>query len=88
MTFKPEHVEQFAAIFNARKNQITSFQGCHGVQLLRDINNPNTFFTYSTWINALALENYRQSKLFQTTWNEVKKYFGGKPEAWSVEEIP
>ncbi len=87
MTFKAEHVQQFAEIFNQRKRLIESCEGCHGVRLLRDISNRNIFFTYSIWISALALENYRHSELFQATWSEVKKLFDDKPEAWSVEEL-
>ena len=87
MTFKTEHVGQFMDVFNQRKRLIESFEGCHGVKLLRDISDPNIFFTYSIWINALALENYRHSELFQTTWSEVQKLFGDKPQAWSVEEL-
>ena len=87
MTFKAEHTAQFALVFEQRKRLIESFEGCRGVKLLRDINNPNIFFTFSIWLNALALENYRQSELFQSTWSEVKKMFADKPEAWSVEEL-
>jgi (4S)-4-hydroxy-5-phosphonooxypentane-2,3-dione isomerase len=87
MTFKAEHTSQFANVFKQKKSLIANFEGCRGVKLLRDTANPQIFFTYSVWTDAAALENYRQSELFQITWAEVKKYFDDKPEAWSVEEM-
>ncbi len=86
MTFQPEKVNDFIGAFNSRKDLIGNFEGCSGVELLRDMNQPNIFFTYSNWQNQQALEKYRQSQLFKTTWNEVKKWFNGKPEAWSLEK--
>jgi len=74
------------AAFEARKELIGNFEGCGGVDLLRDIHQPHIFFTYSKWQNEAALEKYRQSELFQSTWQQVKKLFNGKPEAWSVEK--
>ena len=87
MSFQPDAIEDFIAAFESRKSLIASFEGCKGVQLLQDINNPNIFFTYSKWINEESLEVYRKSELFGTTWDEVKKLFNGKPEAWSVKEL-
>jgi hypothetical protein len=87
MTFRPDAVDGFISIFEQKRKLIESFDGCGGVKLLRDINNPYIFFTYSTWKDEASLENYRQSQLFQTTWAEVKTIFAGKPEAWSVREI-
>lgn len=84
MTFAPEKTGDFIKTFNERKAMIASFEGCSGVELLRDLNNPNIFFTYSRWNNADSLEKYRQSELFTTVWDTVKQWFAGKPEAWSV----
>ena len=86
MTFRPENIPDFVAAFNARKDQIRTFNGCMGVELLQDVNQGNILFTYSTWTNVAALEEYRQSDLFNTTWSEVKKWFCEKPEAWSVKK--
>jgi heme-degrading monooxygenase HmoA len=86
MTFRPEKAGDFINAFEARKELIAGFEGCSGVELLREINQPNIFFTYSKWQNEAALEKYRQSELFQSTWDEVKQLFSGKPEAWSVEK--
>lgn len=87
MTFQPDKVNDFINAFELRKELIGNFEGCGGVDLLRDINQPNIFFTYSKWQNEAALEKYRQSELFQSTWEEVKKLFSDKPEAWSVENL-
>ena len=86
MTFQPAKVGHFINAFESKKELIANFEGCTGVDLLRDINQPNIFFTYSKWRDEEALEKYRQSELFQSTWKEVKKLFSGKPEAWSVEK--
>ncbi len=75
------------AVFNQRKHLIAASEGCEGVELLRDISNPNTFFTYSKWKDESFLEKYRQSELFNEVWNEVKKWFNDKPQAWSVKQI-
>ena len=87
MTFRESETQNFVALFNERKNLIGGFNGCSGVQLLRDTNNPSVFFTYSTWQSAEHLDAYRKSELFNEVWSTVKKWFADKPEAWSVEEV-
>ncbi len=87
MTFQPEAAENFISIFEQRRKLIEAFKGCSAVKLMRDINNPNIFFTYSMWTSESALNSYRSSQFFQNTWAEVKGYFTAKPEAWSVQEV-
>ncbi len=65
--------------------KIRAFEGCLHLELLRDINRPNIFFTLSFWENESALEQYRQSSLFQTTWENTKVLFAERAEAWSLE---
>jgi quinol monooxygenase YgiN len=84
LTFAADKVSDFLQTFDERKEMIASFEGCSSVELLRDINNPNIFFTYSKWDKEQSLENYRNSELFNTVWDTVKKWFAGKPEAWSL----
>jgi autoinducer 2-degrading protein len=84
MTFRPDKVQDFVAVFNERKHLIAAAEGCQGVELLRDISNPNIFFTYSKWNDESSLELYRQSELFNQVWDQVKQWFNDKPEAWSV----
>jgi heme-degrading monooxygenase HmoA len=85
LTFQPEKTTDFEAIFESSKTLIRSFPGCQHLELWRDKNNPEVFFTYSYWEDEAALEQYRHSELFKRTWAKTKALFGGKPEAWSVE---
>lgn len=87
MNFREEQTENFLKLFNDRKHLIASFDGCCGVELLKDISNPNTFFTYSKWQSKEQLDAYRNSELFNTVWSTVKKWFDAKPEAWSVKTV-
>lgn len=87
MTFHTDGVPHFLKTFEDRKATIAAFSGCMGVQLLRDADNPNIFFTYSKWKSADDLENYRSSKFFVETWQLAKQHFSAKPKAWSVLEV-
>ena len=87
MGFDPEKIEDFLANFEANKNKIRNFEGCRHLELLRDKDNTNRFFTYSHWNDETALENYRNSELFKGIWAKTKVMFNEKPEAWSVESI-
>lgn len=87
MTFKPEHIEEFKSIFNAKKEFIAAVEGCSHVELLQDVDNPCIFFTYSLWKNTDYIEKYRHSDLFNEVWAKTKVLFNDKPEAYSVIEI-
>ena len=87
MTFQKDRIEDFLAIFEASKNRIRLFPGCRHVELLHLEGQPEVMFTFSIWEGAEALEAYRQSELFQSTWSKTKVLFAGKPEAWSMDEI-
>ncbi len=84
MEFLPEVVDEFLANFELVKNRIQHFEGCFGVQLLRDKNSEATFFTISLWESENHLNAYRSSDLFKNTWAKTKVGFADKPEAWSV----
>ena len=84
MIFKPELVDEFNSVFHDSAEYIRAFPGNKGLQLLQDENEKNIFFTYSIWENDEALQAYRNSELFETTWAKTKILFGGKPEAWST----
>lgn len=86
LTFKPETVEDFLTIFAASKERIRSFPGCSHLELLRDLEKPEVFFTYSYWQAAEDLNNYRNSELFKSVWGPTKQLFGDRPQAWSVEQ--
>ncbi len=87
MDFKPENVPAFMAIFNSNKSKIRAFNGCTFLELYRDKNTPNIFFTYSYWCNEDALEKYRTSTLFTNVWSKTKVLFQNKPQAWSVDKV-
>lgn len=87
MHFRPEETDNFLALFEQVKEKIRSFNGCKGVELLRDINNSCIMFTYSQWESEAHLNDYRSSELFATTWRDTKAKFAQKAEAWSVEQV-
>ena len=87
MEFEPENVSAFVNIFKINKDIITTFDGCHSVELLRDINTQNIFFTYSIWDSESSLNKYRESNTFKDIWSKTKPLFSKKAKAWSVEEI-
>lgn len=87
MTFQPEKVNEFLGNFNNNKALIRAFDGVELLELLRDRNNPNVFFTYSIWQSEEQLENYRNSDLFKDVWAKTKPLFSCKPEAWSTDSL-
>ena len=84
LSFAPDKVANFLAIFAASENNIRQFSGCQHLELWRAQRPDHIFFTYSYWENEKALEAYRHSDLFRTTWAKTKPLFNDKPEAWSV----
>lgn len=84
LTFREEALPEFLAIFEESKSSIRAFEGCRHLELLQTAGQPAVLFTLSLWENEAALDRYRQSELFKTTWEKTKVLFGGKPEAWSV----
>ena len=87
LTFQEDKTEEFLSIFEISKSRIRNFKGCLHVELLRVKKQRNVFFTFSIWEDEKALENYRQSELFQNTWLRTKALFSNKPEAWTVDLI-
>ncbi|MFP4846286.1 putative quinol monooxygenase [Winogradskyella sp. PE311] len=87
MSFETSKIEEFLANFETVKKKIRSFEGCNFLELYRDQNNSNIFFTYSYWDSESDLNNYRQSELFKSVWAKTKPMFNDKPEAWSVDKL-
>lgn len=86
LTFREAAIPDFMAIFEASKDRIRGFDGCHHMELLQSLGDSrNVLFTLSVWESEAALDRYRQSELFRTTWERTKLLFADKPEAWSVE---
>ena len=87
MTFQEGKLSEFQAIFDNSKQHIRAFPGnCH-LELLRDPGQPNVRMTYSLWSSAEALEAYRQSELFKTTWAATKALFAERAIAFSGEKL-
>jgi quinol monooxygenase YgiN len=87
MSFEPQHIDLFLKNFEANKLHIRAFDGCQLLELYRDKNNSNVFFTYSYWETEHHLEAYRNSNLFKNVWAVTKPLFNKKAEAWSVDKI-
>lgn len=87
MHFREEEVDNFIALFESVKEKISAMDGCKGVDLLRDVDNPQIFFTYSIWDSQKHLNQYRHSELFGVTWKATKAKFEKPAEAWSVEQL-
>ncbi len=87
MTFQPEKTQEFLEIFDLNKEKIRSFEGVEKLELYRDKNESNIFFTYSVWGDIHELENYRRSELFKGVWTKTRELFKEKAEAWSVDKL-
>ena len=84
LSFHPQHIETFLGVFADSKNDIKAFDGCEYLALMRDQDQPNVYYTHSKWISDEALQEYRKSPLFQTTWAKTKILFNDKPLAYSL----
>lgn len=87
MSFQNDKIEEFLTNFETNKTKIRNFEGCQFLELYRDQNNTDTFFTYSYWNSEDDLNNYRHSDLFKGVWSKTKPLFSAKPEAWSVDKV-
>jgi quinol monooxygenase YgiN len=86
MHFTSAGVEEFLAIFNENKLAIRNFPGCTHLQLLKDLDDENTFTTLSHWDKQSDLDNYRKSQLFGSVWGRVKTLFAERTQAFSLEK--
>lgn len=88
MTFREDAVDTFLHdVFEHSKDHIRAFPGCRHMELLRHTHRPDILFTLSYWDNEAALEQYRHSELFKSTWAKTKALFAHAAEAWSAEVI-
>lgn len=81
MNFRVEEIEKFKSIFAKSQPFIQDFQGCKHVELWQELNFPEKMTTFSIWESEEALNNYRKSELFQTTWAQTKILFQAPPVA-------
>lgn len=87
MTFQPQQVDQFRALFKGWKVKIRGFPGNRHLELWQDAADPSVFFTYSHWDSADDLEAYRRSDVFAGVWPVVKALFAAPAQAWTVERL-
>ena len=87
MSLSEIHIDEFLTNFDLKKEQIQHFKGCSFLELYRDKEHPNIFFTYSYWDTETDLENYRKSMFFKEVWATTKLFFNAKPQAWSVDKV-
>ncbi len=81
MHFNADGCDQFVEVFKNSADKIRATTGCLYLELLQDTNDPCSYSTYSHWANQQALEDYRNSELFKSTWAATKVHFDRKPEA-------
>jgi quinol monooxygenase YgiN len=87
MTFAPEHVPAFLALFHATKHRIRQQAGCRHLELWQDAESPNIYCTHSHWDDEAALSGYRKSTLFGEVWPATKKLFAAPPVAFSSKSV-
>lgn len=83
MTFHPGRVEPFLTLFAQARPKIRAAPGCRRLELWQDVRFPNVLSTFSWWDDAEALETYRKSDLFRTTWAQTTPLFAAAPVAHS-----
>lgn len=83
MTFHPDKLASFLALFDTVSPRIRSFPGCLHLEVWQDVRFPNRITTFSRWTNAVALEAYRTSPVFREAWEPTKALFAAPPEATS-----
>lgn len=88
MEIYPERIPEVEKILSQNFNKIKSFKGCLHLEILRDKNEPNRFFSYSEWKSVDDLENYRSSEFFGMFWRQLRKNFQAKAKAWTLESVP
>lgn len=87
MRFQPDQVETFLRLYAANAAAIAGQPGCLGVQLVRQMDDPAAFATWSRWESTAALDAYRTGPFFVQFWPQVKALFRSPPEAVSFEEV-
>lgn len=87
LSFRPDAVAAFLALFEERKMRIRNFPGCRHLALWQDVNEPGVYCTYSHWDSEAALDKYRFSAFFKETWALTRAGFAAPPVAWSVTEV-
>ncbi len=87
MTFQQDRIDDFLMLFNEYKEAIRNQPGCTHLELWKDINQPNSYSTYSNWETEEDLNNYRHSETFGKVWPATKALFSDKTVAYSHEQV-
>jgi len=87
MTLRSDAIDSFLALYDSVSPSIRAQAGCRGLRLVREVGRPGVLSTISLWDTADALESYRGSELFRTTWSATRTFFETRAEAWSHEVI-
>lgn len=87
MRFRPDQVERFLALYEQAHPIIAGQPGCRSVLLVRQLDDPAAFATWSVWDDAAALDAYRRSAFFRGFWPDVKALFRAPAEAVSFEAM-
>ena len=87
MTFRPDRLDAFLAVFREARPRIAAAPGCRHLELWADARFPNVLTTYSHWDGADALDAYRRSALFRETWARTTPLFAAPPVAHSQVRI-
>ncbi len=87
MHFTEEGVKVFKELFKKHRVAMASVDGCLGLELFSEANQPASFATISKWKSEEHLEAYRKSELFSTIWQKIKPHFPEKAEAFSLVDL-
>ncbi len=86
LTFREDGVDTFLSNFQKVKTEIRNQPGCLRLELQRQKDDTNVFFTISIWESENHLNAYRNSAFFKTLWPMTKALFADKPSAWTLQE--
>lgn len=87
LELKPEHAIEFEEFFKKTQSTIAAMPGCNGVELYKDADQSNVYYTHSYWDSVADLDIYRKSDFFVKTWAYTKTLFQNKAQAFSLNEI-
>ena len=85
LTFSPDTVEAFDALYAQFEPHIQAQPGCHMIRSMKVSDHPCQRATLSFWEAQEDLDAYRKSALFREVWPATKALFAGPPEAQSYE---
>jgi quinol monooxygenase YgiN len=83
VTVRPDAVAPFLDRFNESAPKIRAFPGCRRLELWRDPDAPTAFTALSHWKDLHALDAFRESELFASTWAAVTPLCADRPRVHS-----